>query len=387
MPESRTSGDSQPAILIVDPSKVVLVSARKLLEPHFSVYLAEGGNAAWELIESIPDIAAVFTEQNLPSMSGIDLLRRIRESQDPRICNLPVVVTTSGERDEATRRAALEAGATDFILKPFDPVDLLTRARAWSSTALRAHSLHEHNQVLRELVMVDTDTRAGNREYFLQESIKDRSFCVRHRSPHAVMFIAVDHYDRILREQGRVAAREAVGLVADVIRSKCRREDTFARIGESAFALSLLHTDHIGARVLAERIRQAIGQKVFKARGMAVAITVSIGIHVPPYEADLAAEQLLEFAEKSMKTAVRSGGNQTNVTNEGAARTPAAPARAVVVEKKPAAGSYTFHAEEVAADPQLFIDKVFPLLQRLDDSERLALIDRLLVMAETPPQI
>jgi two-component system cell cycle response regulator len=382
MPESRTTGENLPGVLIVDPSKVVLVAARKLLEPHFSVYMAEGGNAAWELIESIPDITAMFTEQNLPSLSGIDLLRRIRESADPRIANLPVVITTSGERDEATRRAALDAGATDFILKPFDAVDLLTRARAWSSTAVRAHSLHEHNQVLRELVMVDTDTRAGNRDYFLQESVKDRSFCIRHRRAQAVLHIAVDHFDRILREQGRVAAREAVGMVAEVIRSKCRREDTFARIGESAFALSLLHTDHIGARVLAERIRQAIAQKVFKARGMAVAISVSIGIYVPPYEADLKAEQLLEMAEKSAKIAARAGGNQTNVVNEGAPR-PAAAAPSVA---KPApSGTITLQAESIAEDPQLFIDKLFPLLQRLEDSDRLALIDRLLVMAETPP--
>jgi len=382
MSESRSSGDNLPGILIVDPSKVVLVAARKLLEPHFSVYLAEGGNAAWELIESIPDITAMFTEQNLPSLSGIDLLRRIRDSGDPRVANLPVVVTTSGERDEATRRAALDAGATDFILKPFDAVDLLTRARAWSSTSVRAHSLHEHNQVLRELVMVDTDTRAGNRDYFLQESVKDRSFCVRHRRAQAVLHVAVDHFDRILREQGRVAAREAVGMVAEVIRSKCRREDTFARVGESAFALSLLHTDHIGARVLAERIRQAIAQKVFKARGMAVAITVSIGIYVPPYEADLKAEQLLEQAEKSARIAARAGGNQTNVVNEGAPR----PAAAAPAAAKPApAGTVTLQAESIAEDPQLFIDKLFPLLQRLEDSDRLALIDRLLVMAETPP--
>lgn len=381
MSESRTSGDNLPGILIVDPSKVVLVAARKLLEPHFSVYLAEGGTAAWELLESIPDITALFTEQNLPSLSGIDLLRRIRESTDPRVANLPVVVTTSGERDEATRRAALDAGATDFILKPFDAVDLLTRARAWSSTSARAHSLHEHNLALRELVMVDTDTRAGNRDYFLQESVKDRSFCVRHRRAQAVLHIAVDHFDRILREQGRVAAREAVGMVAEVIRSKCRREDTFARIGESAFALSLLHTDHIGARVLAERIRQAIAQKVFKARGMAVAITVSIGIYVPPYEADLKAEQLLEMAEKSARIAARAGGNQTNVVNEGAPRPAGA---APVATHAVPAGAVTLQADKIAEDPQLFIDKLFPLLQQLGDSDRLALIDRLLVMAETP---
>ena len=207
MADARTPGDSQPAILVIDPSKVTLVAARKLLEPHFGVYLAEDGLAGWELIEAVPEIAAVFTEQNVPGLDGTALLRRIRESTDERIADLPVIIITSGERNEATRRTAFEAGATDFVLKPFDAVDLLTRARAWSSTSQRATSLRQNNRTLRELVMLDADTRAGNRDYFLQETIKDRSFCLRHGIDHTMLYITIDNLDRIAREQGRVAAR------------------------------------------------------------------------------------------------------------------------------------------------------------------------------------
>lgn len=387
MSESRTAGDAQAAILVVDPSKVVLVSARKLLEPHFAVYLAEDGNAAAELIESIPEVSVVFCEQNLPGLDGIALLRRVRESKEPRLADLPMVVTTSGERSEAARRAALDAGATDFILKPFDAVDLLTRARAWSSTTQRAQSLRQNNQTLRELVMLDADTRAGNRDYFLQETVKDRSFCIRHGATHSVQYIAIDNYERILREQGRVAAREAVGMVAEVIRSKIRREDTFARVEDAAFALSLLQTDHIGARVLAERVRQAIAQKVFKARGMAIAITVSIGVSVPSPAAELTAGKVLELAERSAKIAARAGGNQTHVAVEpGAQENVRAKPVPVPVPVGAPAGSITLKPEDVASDPAEFIESVFPLLQKLSDTDRLALIDRLLVMAETPDE-
>lgn len=381
MPEARN--DTQPSVLVVDPSKVTLVAARKLLEPHFGVYLAEDGAAAWELLESIPDIAAVFTEQNIPTLDGNALIRRLRASTDSRLADLPAIIITSGERDEATRRAAIEAGATDFILKPFDPVDLVTRARAWCSTSQRATQLRQSNNTLRELVLLDADTRAGNRDYFCQETIKDHSFCLRHGNEHTLLYIIIDNHERILREQGRVAAGEAVGLVADAIRSKCRREDTFARVGESAFALSLLQTDALGARVLAERIRQAIGLKVFKPRGMTVAITVSIGVSLPPSTAELTAEQMLEAAERTAKQAIRNGGNQTAVDSAArAAAAQAKPAAAKAPESIPTLVTAMPDPADLLKDPQAFLAQLLPMLEKLSDADRLALIDRLLVMTE-----
>lgn len=393
MTQAPAKSEQAPGILVVDPSKVTLVAARKLLEPHFSVYLAEDGEAAWELVSSISDISAVFAEQHLPGEEPNGLLARIRAAEGERIPDLPVIIITSGERHEATRRAAMEAGATDFVLKPFDAVDLVTRARAWSNTSQRAALLRQHNSVLRSLVMVDPDTRAGNREYLLQEIIKDRSFSVRHGGQHSLLYIVIDNYDRILREQGRVAAQEAVGLVADAIRSKCRREDTFARTAPNEFALSLLQTSHIGARVLAERIRQAISLKLFKPRGMTVTLTVSIGVAMPSPEVDLTAEQILDGAARAAKQAARAGGNQTvvpaDVTNpqgstRGAAPSVAAPGKATGTPGMAGSLLGGLNTDAVLANPQDFIEELLPVLQKLGEADRLNLIDRLLVMTESP---
>lgn len=377
-PGNTRSNDQQAAVLVADASKVTLVAARKLLEPLFSVYLAEDGEAAWSLIESVPEISAVFTDQTLPGLDGIGLLQRIRDAEPARISGLPVIITTSGDRNEEKRRLALDAGATDFILKPFDPVDLVTRARAWSNSARDASGLRADNLALRTLVTIDPDTRLGNRDYFLDETIKDRCFCLRHGSDHSLLYISIDNHERILREQGKVAAREAVALVADAIRSKCRREDTFARVADAEFALSLLQTPALGARVLAERIRQAIALKIFKPRGMTVTLTVSIGVALPPRDQDLTAAQMLDSAERACQKASRAGGNQTCVPPEVMARngTTAAPAAIVPTLSAPVPA-------ELAEDPQAFVDQLVPQLAHLDEQLRLQLIDRLLVMAES----
>jgi len=116
---------------------------------------------------------------------------------------------------------------------------------------------------------------------------------------------------------------------------------------------------------------------------MAVAISVSIGVFVPAPEAEMTAEYVLDSAERGARIAARAGGNQTNVTNnDNGARIAAT--RAALAPEKPVASNYSFDTETAMADPQLFIDSLFPLLQKLEDADRLALIDRLLVMAETP---
>lgn len=381
-----------PGILVVDPSKVTLVAARKLLEPHFSVYLAEDVEGAFELVSSIPEISAVFTEQHMPGQTPNALLARIRQSDEERIADLPAIIITSGERKEAERREAMDAGATDFIIKPFDPVDLVTRARAWASTSQNAAQMRQHNSVLRKLVMLDSETRAGNRDYLLQEIVKDRSFTARHGGNHSMLYIIIDNHERIVLEQGRMAAREAIVLVAEAIRSKCRREDTFARVGEGEFALSLLHTGHIGARVLAERIRQAISLKLFKPRGMPIALTVSTGVSMCPVNVDMSAEQVLEAAQKAARQAVRSGGNQTYVAADITAR-PQSPK----ISKATTAGDdrqgrscqflKNLDVPAALSSPGEFIEELLPILQELGEAERLNLIDRLLVMAESPPDV
>lgn len=389
MPGRKTAHETQPAVLVADASKVTLVTARKLLESQFGVYLAEDGEAAWELLSSIPEISAVFTDQNLPRLDGLSLLTRLRGAEDPQLADLPVIITTSGERNESARRDALKAGATDFILKPFDCIDLLTRARAWCGATQRVATLREQNLDLRELVLRDADTRTGNHEYFLQEAIKDRSFCLRHGGAHTLMYIQVAGAPTSgVRE--RIATRDAMTVVANVIRAKCRREDTCARVGDNAFALSLLHTAPLNARVLAERIRLAVSGGEISPDGALPRASVSIGISASLPDPDVPAEEMLAVAQTAALAAARSGGNrvQMDVATLEAPKSAGLPAPVPAGNPGIQAGARIpalINKEAAHADTATFIGELLPVLEKLSDGERLALIERLLVMSELSP--
>ena len=75
----------------------------------------------------------VFSDLSMPKLDGFGLLERIRNSTETRIQNLPVIIITGAEDDEETKQLALSKGASDFISKPFESVQLRTRAKTFAS--------------------------------------------------------------------------------------------------------------------------------------------------------------------------------------------------------------------------------------------------------------
>ncbi len=103
--------------LIVDDSKVIRKVARHILETlNFTVEEAEDGQAALARCgESMPDV--VLLDWNMPVMSGMEFLRTLRQAAFER---QPKVVFCTTENDLAHIRAAIDAGADEYVMKPFD---------------------------------------------------------------------------------------------------------------------------------------------------------------------------------------------------------------------------------------------------------------------------
>ena len=107
--------------LVVDDSKVIRKVARHILETlDFTVREAADGREAMDAcMQSTPDV--ILLDWNMPVMSGMDFLRALRESDLPA---RPKVVFCTTENGMAYIRAAIEAGADEYVMKPFDRVTL-----------------------------------------------------------------------------------------------------------------------------------------------------------------------------------------------------------------------------------------------------------------------
>ena len=116
-----------PTILIVEDDEQVAYLLQFMLERDgFQVRVAADGRAALEQAKLSPSPDAVLLDVMLPFYSGFELIRLLR--QLPGLENTPIIMLTakSGETDIVR---ALDAGASDYILKPFQPTELMARLR------------------------------------------------------------------------------------------------------------------------------------------------------------------------------------------------------------------------------------------------------------------
>jgi len=114
--------DPSRTCLVVDDSRVVRKVARRILEGHgFAIQEAEDGQKALEACRrQMP--SAVLLDWNMPVMTGIEFLKELRREFGP---DKPPVMFCTTENDISFIEQAIEHGAQEFIMKPFDEEILL----------------------------------------------------------------------------------------------------------------------------------------------------------------------------------------------------------------------------------------------------------------------
>ena len=128
------------SILVADDDRVVRrIVVAKLYGLGYEVEEAEDGQEALEIMEEgeIPDL--LITDSNMPRLNGLQLVRRLRESEDKALSLLPIIMLTA-RQNERDIIQGLETGLDDYVIKPFSPDELAARVQTvlWRSGKRRA---------------------------------------------------------------------------------------------------------------------------------------------------------------------------------------------------------------------------------------------------------
>lgn len=298
---SHQSADSQdkPIVLVADDSRVMRVALTRILKDSYTVLEAEHGEEAWAKLTAEPGVQMVFSDLSMPELDGFGLLDRIRGSEQARIREVPFIVITGNEDDQKVRERAMAGGATDFVLKPFQSVEIKARAKAHVDHLRKLGAVSEE---LEQKTVQDDTTGLANRRHFDQRAEQALALATRQQLPVAVLQVQLDRYQSLRHERGEDAANQALASVAEALRARTRAEDVLAHFGEGLFGLLTMAADQVGAAQLAGRM----------AEGVAAAgadLTVSVGIAASLPGAGTTVADLLERSERLVAKAVRKGGN------------------------------------------------------------------------------
>jgi two-component system, cell cycle response regulator len=306
----------RPRILVVEDSPTMRKAIRRLLSNDFQVLEADDGDTGWEQIRDDPSIQVVFTDLIMPRMNGFMLLRQIRESIHERISGLPVIIITGHEDDEKMRRQAMALGATDFVTKPFDSLELRARAKAHARFEHTQRRLHQATRALEQHTTIDPLTGLANLNYFREHGPTLLSFAVRQGKELSVLRIDVDQYEDLFQKRGRQVAEKILVNVASIISGCVREEDTVARLGLAKFAVLMPGAGEEIARQVAGKIHALNEKSGYRLGNTRFRMTVSGGLVTPALYEHLQFEDVLKLAEGRLAQALASGGNRV-VFDEG----------------------------------------------------------------------
>lgn len=296
--ESNTQG--KPCVLVVDDSKLVRHSAKKILADDFTVLLAEDGEEGWQQINDNPDIQVVFTDLGMPKLDGYGLIQKVRTADSEAIRHLPMIVITGADDLEEIKRKVFEVGATDFINKPFTATAILARANAHATYRNTAQSLKEQANI-------DLVTGMLNRQGFEQQLKKDLSFIARHKEPIALASIEIHDFDNLFEKIGEKTADQLLKKIADLINASVRKEDSVARYGSARFTVSLPMAKVDGVVKLARRVAQQINSISIKLRDESINVRVSAGICAVAKGASYEVAQVIQTSEEALNNAIGIG--------------------------------------------------------------------------------
>ena len=309
VPRCDSSQATSETILVAEDDPIF----RKLLQSRlqkwgYRVTAVKDGGEAWELLRKPETPDLLILDWMMPGIDGIELCRRIREKQRDRY---QYILLLTGKDDKEDIVKGLNAGADDYLTKPFDIGELGARLRAGKRILSLQQELIQAREDLRFQATHDSLTGLWSRGASFDLLASELQRGIRAHAATGILMIDLDHFKNVNDTYGHLTGdavlREASRRIGQAVRSY----DFVGRYGGEEFLaiLSKCTTDDL--RSVAERVRCAVAESPISTSAGSIDMTVSIGGVVSAQGVpDL---ELLSAADSALYDAKRSGRNRVVV--------------------------------------------------------------------------
>jgi len=233
----------------------------------------EDGEAAWELMQQEEPPCLLLLDWEMPGMTGIEVCQKIRANNSN---NPPYILLLTARTETEDIVKGLQAGANDYIPKPFNAAELQVRLEVGTRMLALQSKL---NQTLEELKFTAThDALLGiwNRRAILDALTKEITRAQRHKSALYVGMCDIDHFKNINDTYGHLVGDEVLKEVVNRMNTVLRSYDSIGRYGGEEFLVISPATDNKPSAVF-ERICKFVSASPITINELSIPVSISCG--------------------------------------------------------------------------------------------------------------
>ncbi|MEI9813023.1 MAG: diguanylate cyclase [Acidobacteriota bacterium] len=317
-------------ILIADDSLV----SRHLLEAtlrkwNYDVVVACDGTEAWNVLRGEDPPRLAILDWVMPGLTGPEVCKHVREHAQNGELNYTylLLLTSKSQREDLIE--GMEAGADDYLTKPFDQHELKVRLRAGSRVIDLQRELVTAREELREQATKDFLTRIWNRSSILDILGREIVRAERERRSIGVVLSDLDHFKTVNDSFGHFAGDAVLREFTRRVSAAMRPYDAMGRYGGEEFLVILPGCDELCTASQSERMRLAVCNEPMVIEEHTHPLTASFGASCFKPGMNLTAEALIRTADDALYAAKKQGRNRTVVMPCGPVELPQAVAGSI----------------------------------------------------------
>lgn len=281
----------------------------------YETVVVKDGDQTLQTLNSANAPRLAVLDWMMPGVNGLEVCRELR-SRTGVPYTYVIVLTALNELDRMIE--AMEAGADDFLGKPFQPHELEVRLRAGKRIVLLQQELIDARETLRKLATTDALTETWNRRSILDRLDKELARASRDRMGRGpgVLMGDLDHFKQINDSHGHLVGDQVLRETGSRIRKLLRSHDEVGRFGGEEFLIVVCDCDRNALVRVAERVRAGIGDSKIETTSGPVRVTLSIGGAVNDHGCPSNATTLIERADYAMYEAKNAGRDRVVMADE-----------------------------------------------------------------------
>jgi len=289
--------------------------SRRMLEAFlvkwgYEVVVAHGGEEGWGILQGKDPPRLAILDWMMPGKDGIDICRSVRQRKG-RPYTYILLLTARGQKEDIV--TGLEAGADDYVTKPFDPFELRARLRAGARIVELQEQLLQAREAMRHQATRDPLTDLWNHGTILNILRKEVARASRTQSPFAVAMADLDRFKAINDAYGHQAGDAVLREASRRLRGAVRTYDSLGRYGGDEFLAVVPGCDPAAAARFAESFRVRIDRKAIETPEGLIPVTLSLGVIAVESLRNVNSETLVRVADAALYRAKIAGRNRVTM--------------------------------------------------------------------------